>query len=167
MRRSFAITSLTLLLSFLAAAQPRTDLEDGSSATILPQRFGPGPDQPAFSAAALGMPFFIVPLPSFNRILPITFVGGNPAAAGAGTTTIPTVIVPLVVRFLDGSGSLDATGIVANTIESPVFTPISFSAGNVPLGRLQYGDAVQRAQFWAYTNPNGISPNYHVILGAP
>ncbi len=144
--------------------------EDNSSATILnqPVMLGPAASlQDAAAAAATGLPFFTAGLTSFDRSLPITFVGGDPRLPGSGTTTVPTLIVPLLVNFLDGSGSLDATDIVLNTVQSPLFTPVDFSAGGTDLGITQYGDAVQRAEFWSYTNPGGISPAYHVLLGQP
>lgn len=33
-------------------------------------------------------------------------------------------------------------------------------AGSIDLGATQYGDVLQRAQFW---NLPGVSPNYHVL----
>src|SRR5437868_6105704 len=128
MFRSVLCGSAILLLAGVAVrAQPQTDFDDGTSATILRQRLAPGPAQGDFGISAVGLPFFTAGIPSFNRILPITFVGGNPSVPGTGTSTIPVVIVPLLVNFLDGSGSLDATGIVSNTIQSPLFTPTDFN----------------------------------------
>src|SRR5436190_4424714 len=156
-----------LLAGAVINAQPQADFEDGTSAVILPQRLAPGPPQAELGAAAIGLSFFTSRLPVFNTTLPITFIGGDPSVPGTGTTTIPTLIVPLRVNFLDGSGFLDATGTVANVIQSPLFTPVDFKAGGTDLGVVQYADAVQRAQFWTYTNPAGVSPNYHVVLDQP
>jgi hypothetical protein len=44
---------------------------------------------------------------------------------------------------------------------------VDFVAGGTDLGFTQYTDAVQRAQFWTYTNPSGVSPGYHVLLSQP
>lgn len=43
---------------------------------------------------------------------------------------------------------------------SPVFQPASFSSGIT-----QYGDAIQRAEFWGPVSTNG--GGYHVLLGQP
>jgi hypothetical protein len=45
-----------------------------------------------------------------------------------------------------------------------MFLTADYTAGAVDLGLTQYGDALQRGQFW---NLPGFSPNYHVLLGAP
>ena len=52
------------------------------------------------------------------------------------------------------------------------FTPVSsfklrdadYTTGGTDVGVTQYGDAIQRAQFW---NLPGFSTNYHVLLGTP
>src|ERR1700730_15634658 len=115
-RRSAAFLLLLAAIASLATAQVQFD--DDTSAIILNQRLARGPSQYELGIAAAGLPFFTGGLQSFNRVLPITFLGGNPSVPGTDTSTIPTVIVPLLVNFLDGSGSLDATGIVSNTIAS-------------------------------------------------
>lgn len=43
---------------------------------------------------------------------------------------------------------------------SPVFQPASFSSGIT-----QYGDAIQRAEFWGPVSTNG--GGYHMLLGQP
>src|SRR4051812_25615379 len=106
MRRPFLTGCSVLLFAGAVSAQPQVVFEDGTTATIRPQRLAPGPAQGELGAAAVGLPFFTTGVPSFNRVLPITLIGGDPSHAGAGATTIPTVIVPLLLNFLDGSGSL-------------------------------------------------------------
>ncbi len=92
---------------------------------------------------------------------PYTMAGGAPQAGG--TTTIPTVILPVSFVFdgyLDANGDkieLDATSVVPNVIQSPIFQNYPFSTGNT-----QYGDAVQRAEFW-----NVMGNNWHTLLGQP
>ena len=164
-RRFAPILSLGLLTA--AAGWAQTILDDGTPVTILNQRLAMGPPQSQFGVAAVGLPFFTAGVQSFTTTLPITWIGSNPTIPGAGTSTVPVVIVPLIVNFLDGSGTLDATSIVANTIQSPLFTPVDFTTGGTDLGVTQYPDAVQRAEFWTWTNPSGVSPNYHVLLGGP
>ncbi len=76
---------------------------------------------------------------------------------------IPTVIIPVSFVFdeyLDASGNkivLDATPVVSAIVQSPIFQDYAFSTGNT-----QYGDAVQRAEFW-----NVMGNNWHTLLGQP
>ena len=87
-----------------------------------------------------------------------TMVGTDPTK-GAATTTIPTTIVPLILKFSNGT-TLDGTQKVSNTTGSPLFQKAQFLSGNT-----QYGDAIQRAEFWKSIT---IKPkNYHVLLGTP
>jgi hypothetical protein len=92
-------------------------------------------------------------------------VGSDPAL-GAATTTIPTVIVPIKVVYTSQGGlSLDGTNQVAATENSPIFLTADYTTGGTDVGVTQYGDAIQRAEFW---NLPGFSPaGYHVLLGAP
>jgi hypothetical protein len=53
---------------------------------------------------------------------------------------------------------------VAAVQNSPIFLAADYTAGAVDLGTTQYGDALQRAQFW---NLPGFSTDYHVLLGTP
>lgn len=146
-------------------------MDDGTIVTAtLHDSWSLGPDQSALSdpsAPASGLPYFTARLNSFGSLLPITFLGTDPSVPRADSSPIPAVIVPLIVNFLDGSGVLDATAIVNNTIESPLFTPANFTVGGTNLGMTQYGDAVQRGEFWSFANPGGVSPNYHLLLGTP
>lgn len=89
---------------------------------------------------------------------PYTMVGTDPSL-GSATTTIPVVIVPLSFTFSNGV-SLDGTTEVANTVASPIFQSAHFSSGNT-----QFGDAMQRAEFWS--DVQSVSPNYHVLFGSP
>jgi hypothetical protein len=96
--------------------------------------------------------------------LPFNIVGTDPSL-GANTTTIPVVIVPLKFIFPNpGSPTLDATNIVPAVQNSPLFLTADYTAGGTDLGVTQFGDALQRAEFW---NLPGFSQNYHVLLGTP
>ncbi|HET9999599.1 MAG TPA: hypothetical protein VFQ36_01815 [Ktedonobacteraceae bacterium] len=86
-----------------------------------------------------------------------TMVGTNPSK-GSATTTVPTTIVPLILKFSNGT-VFDGTQKVSNTTSSPIFNKAKFSSGTT-----QYGDAIQRAEFWK-TIP--IPRNYHVLVGTP
>src|SRR6185437_11628600 len=77
--------------------------------------------------------------------------------ANAGTTTIPTVLVPITLTF-EGSkpAQLDATADVARILKSPIFTRFAFAAGN----KTQYADGLLHATF--PSNANG-----HTYLDKP
>ncbi len=87
-----------------------------------------------------------------------SMVGTNPTK-GSATTTIPVTIVPLLLKFSNGK-SFDGTPQVSSTTSSPLFQNAQFISGNT-----QYGDAVQRAEFWNSVSIK--SPNYHVLVGNP
>jgi hypothetical protein len=125
---------------------------------------GTGPAQSGVGSQATGLAFFT---DSYNSLgtalkLPFNIVGSNPAS-GAATTTIPTVIVPIKVMYQTaGNISLDGHNVVPAVQNSPIFLTADYAAGATDLGVTQYGDALQRAQFW---NLPGFSQNYHVLLG--
>jgi hypothetical protein len=144
--------------------QPVVNLADGpvsvNARFDLPMRPGPAQD---IAAQATGLAFFTASYPAFGSFpLAFNIVGANPAA-GASTTTIPTVLVPLKFIF-PGNLTLDGTNVIAATTNSPIFRVTDYMAGPTDLGITQYGDALQRAEFW---NLPGFSPNYHVLLGTP
>ncbi len=87
-----------------------------------------------------------------------SMVGTNPTK-GSATTTIPTTIVPLLLKFSNGN-SFDGTPQVSSTTSSPLFQNANFTSGTT-----QYGDAIQRAEFWNSVSTK--SPNYHVLVGTP
>ena len=68
-------------------------------------------------------------------------VGTNPSI-GSATTTVPVTIVPLLLKFSNGK-SLDGTPQVSSTTSSPLFQNAQFISGTT-----QYGDAIQRAEYW-------------------
>jgi hypothetical protein len=89
---------------------------------------------------------------------PYTMVGTNPSD-GSVTTTVPTEIIPIDLSFSSGI-ALDGTKKVGPTIASPIFRNAQFTSGNT-----QYGDAIQRQEFWTYVST--VSHQYHVLLGHP
>src|SRR5262249_11757268 len=96
--------------------------------------------------------------------LPFNIVGTNPAS-GPATTVIPSVLVPIKVIYQTAGGLfLDGTNVVPAVQNSPIFEASDYTVGGTDLGFTQYGDAVQRAEFW---NLAGFSQNYHVLLGTP
>jgi hypothetical protein len=100
---------------------------------------------------------------------PFTMVGTNPTQAGAGTTNVPTIIIPLVFAFGNTfvtpttSSCGDNVSVISRVQNSPLFTTgVTWTEGNTVVGVTQFTDAFQRANFWSYVN--AISPNYHVLL---
>src|SRR5580704_3163172 len=99
------------------------------------------------------------------------FVGTNPASTET-TTTIHWGIIP--IKFVFGSsngnmtfdptkanefGSLSADEMVTG---SPQFSStVDFVQGGTDVGKTQYGDAYQRANFWTDVTTN---TNYHVLF---
>lgn len=169
---------------------PVVNLVDGPMPVVitfdLPIGMGPAQDQSDLKApgnlqngqhsgsevapsAATGLAFYTANysaiFPSFGAFpLPFNIVGTDPSL-GANTTTIETVLVPLKFVFPNpGNPTLDGTNVLAATKNSPIFQTADYMAGSVDLGVTQYGDALQRAEFW---NLPGFSPDYHVLLGAP
>ena len=91
-----------------------------------------------------------------------TMAGRKPDLGG--TTTIPTVLVPISVSFEAQNGqihrqeAISADEIVSEVLQSPIFQMFSFATGNT-----QFADAVQRAQFFSTATKN----DWHTVLGQP
>src|SRR3984885_10259483 len=90
---------------------------------------------------------------------PYTLAGRDPSQAG--TTTIPTLLVPIALSFdanrLAGKPFvMDAAADVSPILRSPIFSNFAFSAGNTT----QYGDAMLRSTF-----PR--AEVWHTLLGKP
>jgi hypothetical protein len=101
-------------------------------------------------------------VPTFTRVIggsSYTLAGHDPA--NSGTTTIPTVLVPITLIF-EGSkaAQMDAAADVPRILKSPVFTRFAFGPGN----KTQYADALLRATFpsdvsgHTYLDKPGIQP---------
>ncbi len=84
-------------------------------------------------------------------------VGSNPFSSPA-SVTIPTEIIPVKLRFSNGT-IFDPTTVTHAIQASPIFHTGSYTAGRT----LQYGDALMRSEFWKFVS----NKNYHVILGTP
>lgn len=123
-----------------------------------------------FKSFARLLPVVVLPLcsyaqgtvPVFQRTIgqgSYTLVGRDPSQGG--TTTIPTVLVPVALSFeskkIDGKPFLlDAAPEVQRILRSPIFSKFSFPAG----GTTQYADAMLNATF-----PN--AGGWHTLLGQP
>jgi hypothetical protein len=112
-----------------------------------------------------GLPSFTAHFTALaDKKIPMQIVGSNPAL-GADSTTISTVLIPLKFIFANaGNPTLDGTNVVGAFQNSPIFLTADYHSGPVDLGVTQYGDALQRAEFW---NLPGFSQAYHVLLGPP
>ena len=104
-----------------------------------------------------------------NQTFTYHMVGTDPAA-GSATSNIPLVIIPLKFHFTDGT-NLSATQTVCGDVKNTNFrvknsplikTGNTFSPGGTNVGKTQYIDAFQRANFWSSVSTT--SPNYHVLL---
>jgi hypothetical protein len=94
---------------------------------------------------------------SYNGVTyPYTMVGSSPFT-GSRQTTVATRILPIRLVFADGT-VLDGSDNVGKLVASPLFQPANFISG-----KTQYGDAVQRAEFWKETE----GTSYHAWLAQP
>lgn len=90
-----------------------------------------------------------------------TMAGRSPESGG--TTTIPAVVVPVSLSFAGGGARnghktvMSPGDAVSLVLHSPIFEKFRFATGDT-----QYGDAVQRAQF--YKRAQG---EWHTLLGPP
>jgi hypothetical protein len=103
-------------------------------------------------------------------------VGRSPLIAEAEQTTdIQTVIVPIKLTFTSfGNATFDPNakdqtcspkGSASLLVsQSPIFNPIDGYPGGTYIGNGEYVDLFQRANYFRYTNPSGINPNYHTNL---
>ena len=93
-----------------------------------------------------------------GKAYPYTMVGTNPAK-GSAITLVPTLVVPVKLVLANGA-VYNGENKVRDVLNSPLFRPTSFKSGYT-----QYGDAIQRAEFWKYTSTK--SRFYHVWLTPP
>ena len=135
---------------------------DQSSSAVSALSTEPGSDT---SDSSNGLQFYTANYTALaGKQLPFNIVGTDPSL-GANTTTVPAVLVPMRFIFPNpGNPTLDGTNVRSATQNSPIFLNADYTAGPVDLGVTQYGDALQRAEFW---NLPGFSHNYHVLLGGP
>ena len=100
-------------------------------------------------------------------------VGRSPFFHGFRTTSINTVIVPVILKMPDG-GVFDPTATDTRCLSAPNDVPLSliqqspmvqsasFTMNGVNVGSTPYFDAFQRAAFWSNISSAGNS--YHTLL---
>src|SRR5215467_10785 len=101
-----------------------------------------------------------------------SIVGQNPFSGGAGTTTIPVQVIPVVVTVggtnhvydptVANSGCGEPVSPVTGTLTGPLLRNHRWVAGGQYVGTDQYVGATMREEFWAEANRFGVSPSYHV-----
>lgn len=143
----------------------------------LPYRNAPNrPALAAASAAGSTIPTFSssVVAGQDGNTYGFTIVGQNPFAGGAGTTSVPLQVIPVVVTASPSGDVYDPT--VANAgcgetvspvtgmLTGPLLTTHRWTAGGQYVGTDEYIGAQMREEFWSAANRSGVSPGYHVRL---
>ena len=109
----------------------------------------------AFNSTAPSIDFF-QSSDGFTTTSPFIMIGNSPLVGG--TTVIPTNLTAISLQLLNPIGSISANVPFAPfeqlTLNSPNFEDASYS-----VGRTQFGDAVQRAEFF-----NTMEQNWHTLL---
>jgi len=89
------------------------------------------------------------------------------------TTTVTAYIVPIKIVISGRNGATydpshvlsNGKSVTNNTVASPIFdATTTYVQGGVNVGKSQYIDAYQRANFWSTVQ---TSSNYHLLLGGP
>jgi hypothetical protein len=98
--------------------------------------------------------------PSLGVVYPFIMVGNDPRAGG--TTRIPTNMTEVSLQLLNADGTLGETvpfGPFEDlTEDSPNFAEAHYKSGR----NIQFGDAVQRAEFF-----KSMDEDWHTVLGTP
>jgi chitinase len=124
--------------------------------------FSPACKKRAPSGPTIAVPTFTRSFTAAGREYHYTVAGRDPDQSG--TTTIPTVLVPVSLVFSGPAGSagknleVSAADDVQKVVQSPVFKKHAFATGDT-----QYGDAIQRAQFYKEAS----AKDWHTLLGQP
>lgn len=132
------------------------------------------------SATGVGIPLwsYQVSSPVDGNTYTGVMVGRSPLVRGTRTTTVPVVIIPVVIEaqqgFVMNPTSADpgctqniAATPLSLTQQSPIFNNVGWTFGPTFMGNTQYPDATQRANFWQAMAANGGQNAYHTLLGTP
>jgi hypothetical protein len=93
--------------------------------------------------------------PFLNGVFPFIMIGNQPELGG--TTVIPAKMTAVSLQLLNGDGTVFAN--VPFTFEDLTEDSPNFRDSNFSVGRTQFGDAVQRAEFF-----NMMKENWHTLL---
>jgi hypothetical protein len=177
MHRVTPRAGLTLALVALAAAlaSATASADTGNGALPFIQK---APGKPTFSeqktnytptSTTRTIPYWISRFtdPTNGVTYPYSMVGNaDPRVGhGGGTTTVPTVIIPLAFSFASAGGyTIDGSARVAAVMASPQFQSNDYqsTATASDSSGVQLEDATMRSQF----DEVGGSP-YHLVLGQP
>lgn len=191
MRRSAPL----LCIFLVCAAATAAFAQDPSSDDVIPVDnlsvlssdgaslgLGPGPDPSANPGATLTVPIWAYNIVDYlGNLRTGTIVGRSPFTRGATTTSVPVVIIPLIINFSSattgaliltadptsaddgclGTGAPPGTTALAMTQQSPIFVPIPTVWGGTNLGNVTFPDAFQRASFWSNVQNNQA---YHLAF---
>jgi len=133
------------------------------------QNAEPAPDPHALSQSARAasqagkhkiatVPFWSSSFNYQGTTYPFSMVGKNPAK-GSSVSVVPVFLIPVKLVLVGGS-VYDGTTKADAVSNSPLFHFAQFDSGFT-----QYGDAMQRAEFWNSVSTK--SPFYHVWLTPP
>jgi hypothetical protein len=110
----------------------------------------------AFASPAPSIDPFLNNFGFTANVSPFIMIGNNPALGG--TTTIPAKITTVSLQLLNPDNSVFTTVPFAPFEDLTEDSP-NFRSANYSVGRTQFGDAVQRAEFF-----NMMQPDWHTLL---
>jgi hypothetical protein len=172
-RRAFFSPLLILVMigvALLASASPVSAATGGNDVQVInwrpPSRISQNVARTAQAATATGsrqqkietIPYWASAFTYQGTSYPYTMVGANPAK-GSSINIVPTLLIPVKIILPNGA-VYNGENKVRDVLNSPLFRFASFKSGYT-----QYGDAIQRAEFWKYVTTK--SRFYHVFLTPP
>jgi hypothetical protein len=110
---------------------------------------------PTFARAFVNTnPSILDPIP--NGVFPYVMIGNHPLVGG--TTVIPTHLTAVSLQLLNDNGTVRANVPYAPFEDLTEDSP-NFRDANYSVGRTQFGDAIQRAEFF-----HMMEENWHTLL---
>ncbi len=180
LRMKLIVWSIFLFAGFgLCAPAPMLFAQDDAPlarpqaySTVIPLKgFSAEAAQAGSAAGTIPLWNYKVTSPLNGQVYSGAMVGRSPFFHGARTTNVPAIIVPLIIKFSNGTvfdpTATDNTCSPAGTPlsltqNSPLYVPLDISMGGVDMGTAQYVDAFQRGNFW--TNVSVTEDRYHTTL---
>lgn len=163
-----AITAAVLITGAIAYAP--------NVSSLLAAKPAPGGGKPRPTSIPMSPYSFAATKGSARKPYTGTLAGTSPFASTLSGSTIPVVVVPVVMRI---NGTVfDPTapnfcgaeaGIPAMTriMESPIVEPSNLTFNGIDVGYVQYVDGFMRAQFWQTINGNPAYTNAFSFSVAP